>query len=202
MCWNEEVSLNTFIFGIVSAAIVLAINKNEFSNVLFLLSVTFMQLIEYFAWRNIHNKEAIKFISICGMVLILLQLIILNTFNLQGNERIIILIVLFITSLLALIHIVKNNKLQMNKAINGHLAWHWVDLPIPLLIVLLSLYLYSAIRNKEIIILFLIIILLSISLFSYYKYKTWGSMWCYISNIFWLVLIAKVIYEHLNIFKK
>jgi len=202
MCWNEEVSLNTFIFGIVSAAIVLAINKNEFSNVLFLLSVTFMQLIEYFAWRNIHNKEAIKFISICGMVLILLQLIILNTFNLQGNERIIILIILFITSLLALIHIVKNNKLQMNKAINGHLAWHWVDLPIPLLIVLLSLYLYSAIRNKEIIILFLIIILLSISLFSYYKYKTWGSMWCYISNIFWLVLIAKVIYEHLNIFKK
>jgi hypothetical protein len=202
MCWNEEVSLNTFIFGIVSAAIVLAINKNEFSNVLFLLSVTFMQLIEYFAWRNIHNKEAIKFISICGMVLILLQLIILNTFNLQGNERIIILIILFITSLLALIHIIKNNKLQMNKAINGHLAWHWVDLPIPLLIVLLSLYLYSAIRNKEIIILFLIIILLSISLFSYYKYKTWGSMWCYISNIFWLVLIAKVIYEHLNIFKK
>jgi hypothetical protein len=202
MCWNEEVSLNTFIFGIVSAAIVLAINKNEFSNVLFLLSVTFMQLIEYFAWRNINNKEAIKFISICGMVLILLQLIILNTFNLQGNERIIILIILFITSLLALIHIVNNNKLQMNKAINGHLAWHWVDLPIPLLIVLLSLYLYSAIRNKEIIILFLIIILLSISLFSYYKYKTWGSMWCYISNIFWLVLIAKVIYEHLNIFKK
>jgi hypothetical protein len=84
----------------------------------------------------------------------------------------------------------------MYKAKNGHLAWIWADLPIPLLIVFFSLYLYSAIRNNEIIILFLIISLLSISLFSYYKHKTWGSMWCYISNFFWVILIAKVIFEY------
>lgn len=202
MCWNAKVSLNTFIFGLISAAVVLAINKNEINTVLFLLSVTSMQLLEYFAWKNINNKEAIKIISIVGMFLILLQLIFINLFNLKGNERIIILIILFSVSLFAIVHIVNNNKLKMYKAKNGHLAWIWADLPIPLLIVFFSLYLYSAIRNNEIIILFLIITLLSISLFSYYKYKTWGSMWCYISNFFWVILIAKVIFEYLNRFKK
>ena len=201
MCWNAEVSLNTFIFGLISAAIVLAINKNEIKLVLILLSVTSMQLLEYFVWRNINNKEVIKFLSLIGMGIILLQLIFINSFNLKGNERIIILTLIFLSTLFALNHIINNDKLKMEKAKNGHLMWHWTDIPLPLLIIILSVYLYAGIRNKDILFIFTFITL-SISLFSYYKYKTWGSMWCYISNFFWLILIAKVIFEYLNRFKK
>jgi hypothetical protein len=201
MCWNAEVSLNTFIFGLISAAIVLAINKNEIKLVLILLSVTSMQLLEYFVWRNINNKEVIKFLSLIGMGIILLQLIFINSFNLKGNERIIILTLIFLSTLFALNHIINNDKLKMEKAKNGHLMWHWTDIPLPLLIIILSFYLYAGIRNKDILFIFTFITL-SISLFSYYKYKTWGSMWCYISNFFWLILIAKVIFEYLNRFKK
>jgi hypothetical protein len=194
MCWNAEVSLNTFIFGLVSAAIVLLINKNDIKFVLILLSATLIQLIEYFAWRNINNKEAIKIISLCGMGVILLQLLLINLLNLHGNERIIVLTIILILSLFAFYHVITNNKLKMEKGGNGHLMWHWTDVPLPLLIMILSFYLYAGIRNRKITLIFTFITL-SISLYTYYKYKTWGSMWCYISNIFWIFLIIKSCYD-------
>lgn len=197
MCWNAEVSLNTFIFGLISAAIVLSINKNELKLVLILMSATLIQLVEFFAWRNIDNKEAIKMISLFGMGVILLQLIFINSFNLKGNERIIVLTIIFISSLIALNHIINNNKLKMEKGVNGHLMWHWTDVPVPLLIILLSFYLYAGFRNKKLSFVFTLVTLL-ISLYTYYKYKTWGSMWCYISNILWLILIGKVVIEYIS----
>jgi hypothetical protein len=196
MCWNAEVSLNTFIFGLLSAAIILFIDKTELKLVLILMSATLMQLVEFFAWRNIDNKEAIKTISLFGMGAILLQLILINSFNLKGNERIIVLTIIFISALIALNHIINNDKLKMEKGVNGHLMWYWTDVPLPLLIIFLSFYLYAGIRNKKILVIFSLATLL-ISLYTYYKYKTWGSMWCYISNIFWILLIAKVVFEYL-----
>ena len=201
MCWNAEVSLNTFIFGVLSAVIVLSINKNELPRVLILLTIAAIQLVEYFAWKNINNKKIIKIISLIGICIILLQLIFLNAFYLKGKELIIILILLFITFIFSLIHIINNNKLRMNRAVNGHLAWHWVNVPLPLLILIFGFYLYSGIRNRNINVIF-IIVLLSVSLYCYYKYKTWGSMWCYISNILWLILIVKVVFEYLKFNKK
>jgi len=198
MCWNAEVSFNTFIFGVISAVIVLLININELPRVLILLTIAAIQLVEYFAWRNINNKKMIKTISLVGVCVILFQLIFLNAFYLKGQELIIILILLFITFILSLIHIINNNKLRMNRAENGHLAWHWVNVPLPLLILIFGFYLYSGIRNKDINVIF-IIILLSISLYCYYKYKTWSSMWCYISNILWLILIGKVVFEYIDL---
>jgi hypothetical protein len=200
MCWNAEVSLNTFIFGVISAVIVLSINKNELPRVLILLTIAAIQLVEYYAWRNINNKKLIKIISLVGVCVILFQLIFLNAFYLKGNELIIILILLFITFIISLIHIINNNKLRMNRAKNGHLTWHWVNVPLPLLILIFGFYLYSGIRNRDINVIF-IIVLLSISLYCYYKYKTWSSMWCYISNILWLILIVKVVFEYIYLKK-
>jgi hypothetical protein len=195
MCWNAEVSLNTFIFGVISAAIVLLINYNYLASVLILLSVSLMQLVEFFAWRNINNKKVIEWVSVFGISVILLQVLLLNIFYLKGKERIIVLIIILISSLFALVHIINNNKLKMEKAKNGHLAWSWADLPIPLLIIFFGLYLYAGFRNKNLTFLIALLLLL-ISLYNYYKYNTWGSMWCYYSNILWIILILYVILEY------
>ena len=57
MCWNETVSLNTFLFSFF------AINFAYFNNVingyeyLFYYSFISMQLLEYFAWKHLNNKK-------------------------------------------------------------------------------------------------------------------------------------------------
>jgi len=61
MCWNQDISINTFIFACLSLLFIFFTNTftkyktPTFDNpivYLFLLSVAAMQLIEYFLWRN------------------------------------------------------------------------------------------------------------------------------------------------------
>ena len=49
MCWNAEVSLNTFIFGVISMIIVLILNKISYITILFTLTLT---LIQFYAFKE------------------------------------------------------------------------------------------------------------------------------------------------------
>ena len=76
MCWNAEVSLNTFIFAFVSLIIVVFLNKMDRIDILISLSISIMQLFEYFTWKNIHNKKIIYYLSlIAGPLIILSQIL-------------------------------------------------------------------------------------------------------------------------------
>lgn len=200
MCWNAEVSLNTFIFGLVCGSIIFFIDIKHLPKVIILLCITSMQLVEYFAWKNINNKEAIETVSGFGLLSIFAQLLIINNIYLKGNERIIILILLLSSSLITLDYVIKNDKLKMEKGINGHLYWHWLDIPVILILLMIFFYLYAGFRKKFIIFIFASILLI-ISLYSYYKYKTWGSMWCYYSNLMWLLVLSFAVLEYYNIIK-
>ena len=81
MCWNENVSLNTFLF--TSAVLIFIFYNNyytqykieEFKDLkLYLLffSLTSIQLVEYFLWKSIKekNKYNNKIFSIIGWILI------------------------------------------------------------------------------------------------------------------------------------
>ena len=65
MCWNEDVSLNTFLFS--SFVLLLIIYNNLFTKYkiqelnnpfiyLLIASFVFIQLIEFFIWKNINDK--------------------------------------------------------------------------------------------------------------------------------------------------
>ena len=65
MCWNAEVSLNTFVFTCFTLAFVYYNNEytqyklSEFKNkwlYIFLFLVFLIQFIEYFIWKNLKNK--------------------------------------------------------------------------------------------------------------------------------------------------
>lgn len=73
MCWNAEISLNTFIFAIFSMIMVIMLNKVEFKIILFVFSVSLMQLLEYYTWNNINNKEIIFKLSIIGFFLTIIS---------------------------------------------------------------------------------------------------------------------------------
>lgn len=188
MCWNAEVSLNTFIFGIISMSLVLLLNKISYITILFGLTISLIQLMEYYAWNNINNKEIIYNLSIIGFFILLSQIIFLNYGCLNKNDKPIALLFIFIFTFYLFIYNYQNNKFRMEPGENKHLVWHWVDFPLPFLIIIIILYIYPAFRCGYMPFL-LISIPLSISLYYYYKYKTYGTMWCYFGNFYWLLLI-------------
>lgn len=194
MCWNAEVSLNTFIYGTIAAIIVLSLNKIPIRTILLVYTVSLIQLMEYFTWKNINNNEIVHYLSITGAFILLLQVLLISNNNLKNKEQLFSYIFIFILTIIAFYHNFENKKFHMEKGENGHLKWLWADLPIPLLISGLLLWIYPPIRNKNYISTLFIITTLTISFYYYYKYKTWGSMWCYIGNLFWILLIIKSIY--------
>jgi hypothetical protein len=195
MCWNAEVSLNTFIFAFVSLIIVVFLNKMDRIDILISLSISIMQLFEYFTWKNIHNKKIIYYLSlIAGPLIILSQILLINYGFLRGTERIIAFVLIFIVCFMCMIYNYYNNKFDMKVGENGHLIWYWADVPPILLLFMFIFYLYPLSRKENKFSFITASIFLLISLYYYYKYKTWGTMWCYFSNLVWMVLIVKSIY--------
>ena len=199
MCWNAEVSLNTFILGSIAAIIAIILNVVPYTLILLVYTVSLIQLMEYYTWTNINDKKIVYYLSIIGISILFLQVIILN-YNYVKNkkERNVMYILIILFTLSAILYDYINNKFTMEKAENGHLKWLWVDFPLPILIVGLFLWVYPPIRNNDLLTSLVIITTLSISLYNYYEYKTWGSMWCYIGNSFWLYLVIKSVYLTIN----
>ena len=201
MCYNAEISLNTFIFGMICAIIIWKMNMIEKISILLLISITAMQLLEYFTWKNINNENIIYYLSIIGLIIIFIQIsLIIYSINNNIFLRIILYILLIFFVILYLLTDFTEKKLRMYKGENGHLVWEWLDIPVIWIIIgisfyIIPLYISSGIYNIRLI---STIIILSLSLYYYYKYKTWATLWCYFSNINWILLLIYSIYLYLN----
>ena len=85
MCWNAEVSLNTFLFSSFVMLLIMYNNKytqykiqfiEGIDNIwayIFMFSFIFMQLIEFFIWKNINNPGLNSLFSILASILLLIQ---------------------------------------------------------------------------------------------------------------------------------
>jgi len=197
MCWNETVSLNTFLFS--SFVLLLIIYNNAFTKYkitelnniwiyLFIASFIFMQLVECFIWRNIHNKFYNNLFSIIGVCLLISQpifsIMILSKTSLRNK-------LLFSYLLLALPYsiykfLTKNIHSVVSKG--GHLVWNFFENPPIVSFIWLFFFLFSLIYEKKWIgILFSTITLL----LAYYNYKNDNSMW---SLWCWMVNSAMIYY--------
>ena len=71
MCWNESVSMNTFIFSTFVVIFSYFNNVLDIYQSLLLFSISFMQLVEFFIWRNIKNtRKNIFYSKIAELVLV------------------------------------------------------------------------------------------------------------------------------------
>jgi phosphatidylserine synthase len=83
MCWNKDISLNTFLFSVFALLFIYITNTytkyktpsfdNKWVYVVTLM-VSSMQLLEYFIWKNIKNRDMNIFLSKIGLFLIVLQI--------------------------------------------------------------------------------------------------------------------------------
>lgn len=190
MCYNAEISLNTFLFGCISAVIVYYLKVIPPRVILMLMSITFIQFIEFLTWTYYDNLEINKYLSILAFLTIIFQLILLNYFLPDKKNSKILLTLLFIFAILFIIIQLRFVDFRMRIGKNKHLSWYWLDLPLIWIIIGLAFYLIPAYLSKYISTFIFIITLLSISLYYHWRYKTWGSMWCYFSNIGWIYLIG------------
>ena len=134
MCWNQYVSLNTFIFSVFVLILIWFNNKytqyktplfnNKFTY-FFFFSFMLMQLIEFFIWRNLDDKFLNHILSIIGMFLVIIQPI-ASLLMLKDESLKYKLITLY--SIVAFpFFIYQNYDHKMTTVVSklGHLNWKW-----------------------------------------------------------------------------
>jgi hypothetical protein len=206
MCWNQYVSINTFVFGVF--VLLLVAFNNQYSSYkidflknpyayLFMLSVISMQFIEFLLWRNINNPLINNIVSTFGLILLALQpftsLLLINDIKLRNN----LLTIYSIPTVLFLIYTIYSTNIHTEISKSGHLLWYWTNSKVPLLdIVALIFYLiflfFPIIYNKyyEGIGILLIFFVLK---YYYDKDGSANSLWCFFVNIVMLICLIRIL---------
>jgi len=206
MCWNQYVSINTFVFGIF--VLLLVAFNNQYSSYkidflknpyayLFMLSVISMQFIEFLLWRNINNPLINNIVSTLGLILLALQpftaLLLINDIKLRNN-----LLTIYSVSIgLFLIYTIYSTNIHTEISKSGHLVWYWTNSNVPLLDILaLIIYLiflfFPIIYNKYyggigFLLMFLVL------KYYYDKDGSANSLWCFFVNIVLLSYLIKIL---------
>lgn len=184
MCWNAEVSLQSFLMGMSFIGIGAYLDVS-LPILFFCLTIVFMQLIEYIVWSNYEDPEVNRQASISAFLLLALQPIasIMTVSKMEIRNALVgsyIILSLFVGFLFP-----REYEFRMERAANGHLSWKWLTKEKSTYVALLVYFIFlfaPLLMNREYSLLSLSFFTLTLSLYSYWKENTWGSMWCWIVN--------------------
>lgn len=187
-------SLQSFLVGLASVGIG-ALRGVSLPTLIFCVSITLMQLVEYLAWSGYDNR----LVSLAAAWLLWAQPIaavfFLESSALRDAFLIAYAIAVFLVGDLEL----KDNY-TMTRAPSGHLAWNWLtkDTTTYLRIAVYMFFLLvPPILSGNLLYVLLSSSLLSVSLYSFWKENTWGSMWCwYINSAIPLFIGTQIYLKH------
>jgi len=111
----------------------------------FILSFCSMQLIEYFLWKNINDKNLNYFYSVIGQLLLGIQPIgsLLLLTNTILKIQMILLYCIFV-----IIIFFTHDKIFKTSIKNGHLKWSWIPVNYFVQYIWLFFFLFSFLINK------------------------------------------------------
>ncbi len=215
MCWNADISLNTFLFTTFSLVFIYFANtytryKSEtFRNPLvyvYVFLAASMQLIEHFVWKNLDNKVVNSRLSRLGSAIIILQPVVLMFMNSFARIKyaFLSLYTVFIFISYMYYHFLADNILPMRMSVakNGHLTYEWMEYKgydRMILYVYLLFYVLALLFTRNPLLTLFTISTLILSLYTYYTQRTMGTMWCWTSNLFMLYFLVEIL--HLWTFK-
>jgi len=191
MCWNKDVSLNTFLFS--SFVLALIIYNNTFTKYkikelnnnwtyLFIASFVFMQLIEFFIWKNINNKFYNNIFSIFAILLLIIQPIISLMILTNKQLRNLLLIAYLLITIPFSVYKFSTKHIHTEVSKSGHLKWNFFG-AIPIIwIGWLFFFLFSLIYEKKWFGLIFGLVTLLITFINYKNDHTIWSMWCWSVN--------------------
>jgi hypothetical protein len=197
MCWNADISINTFLFAIFALVFIFLANtytkykQETFKNplvYLLLLEVASIQLIEFFLWKNLKNKKMNEFLTSLALYIIIIEP--LTIMLMIPNKIILISIVLCYLLFLLL----SKSSSRITSVKNGHLSWGWITNKYKISIfIYLFFFVFSMYLINNFLLFLFAIFTLIITLFFYFKDNTFGSMWCWSTNLFLLYFIIDII---------
>jgi hypothetical protein len=206
MCWNQYVSINTFLFSSFVLLLIIYNNKyskykiKELDNIyacIFLMSFFSMQLLEFFLWRNLENKEWNKLFSILGTFLLFLQPVASLMLIKDISLRIKMLLTYSIPAFSYFIYQINIKEFKTTVSKNGHLKWDWIDFngfyKQILYVFWLFFLFFSLFINKHYLGLSYTIFLLIFTFYSYKQYGSFGSLWCWSINSLMLFYAIKLL---------
>jgi hypothetical protein len=194
MCYSKNLSLTSFLFGIISSILLIKYGNIESKNTnlaiaSFFIFVSLMQFIEYLMWSDIKCENGLnKMASVFGpllnqlqpIMIVIVSLVFLKSTNVISNN---FLIFSNLTYLIYVIYKYLNfienpNNLCTQTNLDGHLSWKWIsnfNYNYYHLIVFINLINYY--NNKNFI--GAKIITYIMFLISYYKFNNnIGEFWC------------------------
>ena len=214
MCYSETTSLVAFSISVICFSYLLYYglktdNKYDIFAAIVTILIGFMQLIEFFLWRNLTNKNLNNLLSRIAGWIPLLQILILIFMIHNNTIKYIILLSysIFLLFYYFYIELYKTIIFETTIGKNGHLVWEWINtkgydnlfLYITLLFYIIPIFfIHLPILNL------FIVFSLFVSIFFYFKHRTFGTMWCWSINLFLLyfivdILIIKPYYEYNNL---
>lgn len=223
MCWNKDVSINTFVFACLAIGFIFFANTytkykieyiaNNYVYYLFFLSFSVMQLIEYFLWISIETKDSKlnKTFSIIGFIIILLQPIFalfLISKNIELRDVLLSIYLLSIGVYLLYSYLFKPIEFVTTIGKNHHLKWNWLYINQNTFWFMLIWYfcIFFGVFTEKKYYLFWFTIHICIALYfiyTYWKTQEWGSLWCLITNSILLYYILNIlIYQPLIEYKE
>ena len=190
MCWSPQVSLNTFLVGLFGFTFAL-LNGAEIPLMLFMLCFTTMQLAEYFIWKNLNTPYWNTVYSWFGLIILFLEVIFAIALMKASVVKWGLLIAFIVYSLIVWKIFIDQPFTKIGS--DGHLQWKWVK-GYSLIIVLIWLFFFLTplFLSGHYIVGWVAILTILISMIGYYQSGTITSMWCWIANITWLVIIGFV----------
>ena len=206
MCWNQYVSLNTFTFSTIILILIAYNNKytpykiSELNNIfayIFFMSFIIMQLIEFFLWRNLNNKDINQKLSIAGALLLMVQPIASLLMLKDDFTRKAMLTTYTIPAFAYFIYKVKTQP-NFNTTVTpmGHLRWNWLNQDKNKLLGLIwffFLYFSIFVEKQYYTAGIITLALLAVSYYSYNKEGSYGSLWCWSINSLMIYYAIKLL---------
>lgn len=196
MCWNKDISLNTFLFS--SFVLLLIIYNNtytqykikELDNIwayLFFVSFILMQLIEYFIWRNVNDPIYNNLFSIMATLLLIMQPIASAMLITNNTVRTNILSLYLVLTIPLTIYRLFTKKINSTVSPLNHLKWNFILYENSIIekiffLVWFIFFLFPLFYEGKTLGLLFGLLTFIIILYNYYKDKTVGSMWCWVVN--------------------
>lgn len=191
MCWNAEISLNTFLFSAFVLIFILYNNANtkykikSLENkwfVFFVGLVISVQLLEHFIWKNMKNREYNIILSSILYFIVFLEPVATTMLISDETVRNVLLFLYLMSGILYTSYMFLEMGYPMTAVSSaGHLKWNYSSywpLQIAFLVLLLFPFVYERMWWQT-------VVGLVSFLFAFYNYVqdgTIATMWCWIIN--------------------
>lgn len=186
MCWNAQISFGTFYFALSTILLMYFMGRYPVSWLWFLVVFASVQAAEGMYWKKwISARNASRLIAVLlGLQLILLAVRFRPPYWLVsvGFASLFIMVALALTW-----------RSGVAVASNGHLEWPVTTFPV-LVVFWTILYFYGPVMVRSWSFLAFNGLLYLVCLYSYARYGTFGSMWCWVSNMVFLWYTVELLF--------